>query len=165
MWESWVRSLGWEGSSGEGKGYPLQYSGLESSMDCIIHGVAKSQTRLSNSHFYCSWLGEVFWLPWTALSYRIWTQASGSKVWGLSAPLHSSLPSSACSPFYFSWVCQRESQCIQPVSSEHLFWVWLEANPGWLCPLGNQTLERGRGWKGVGNPGWLGCKEGANNGV
>ena len=32
----------------EGNGYPLQYSGLENSMDCIIHGVAaKSQTRLS----------------------------------------------------------------------------------------------------------------------
>ena len=29
-------------SSGEGKGYPLQYSGLENSMDCIVHGVAKS---------------------------------------------------------------------------------------------------------------------------
>ena len=29
-------------SPGEGKGYPLQYSGLENSMDCIIHGVAKS---------------------------------------------------------------------------------------------------------------------------
>ena len=29
---------------GEGKGYPLQYSGLENSMDCIAHGVTKSQT-------------------------------------------------------------------------------------------------------------------------
>ena len=29
-------------SPGEGKGYPLQYSGLENPMDCIIHGVAKS---------------------------------------------------------------------------------------------------------------------------
>ena len=28
--------------SGEGKGYPLQYSGLENSMDCIVHGVARS---------------------------------------------------------------------------------------------------------------------------
>ena len=37
-------------SPGEGKGYPLQYSGLENSMDCIVHGVAKSQTRLSNFH-------------------------------------------------------------------------------------------------------------------
>ena len=31
-------------SSREGKGYPLQYSGLENSMDCIGHGVAKSWT-------------------------------------------------------------------------------------------------------------------------
>ena len=30
--------------SGEGEGYPLQYSGLENSMDCIAHGVTKSQT-------------------------------------------------------------------------------------------------------------------------
>ena len=29
---------------GEGNGYPLQYSGLENSMDCIVHGVAMSQT-------------------------------------------------------------------------------------------------------------------------
>ena len=33
-------------SPGEGKGYPLQYSYLENSMDCIVHGVAQSQTRL-----------------------------------------------------------------------------------------------------------------------
>ena len=32
-------------SPGEGKGYPLQYSGPENSMDYIVHGVAKSQTR------------------------------------------------------------------------------------------------------------------------
>ena len=29
---------------GEGKGYPLQYSGLENSMDCRAHGVTKSRT-------------------------------------------------------------------------------------------------------------------------
>ena len=39
------------GSPGERKGYPLQYSGLENSMDCIVHGVAKSRTQLSNFHF------------------------------------------------------------------------------------------------------------------
>ena len=38
-------------SPGEGRGYPLQYSGLENSMDCIVHGVAKSWTRLSDFHF------------------------------------------------------------------------------------------------------------------
>ena len=31
----------------------LQYSGLEKSMDCIVHGVVKSRTRLSDFHFQC----------------------------------------------------------------------------------------------------------------
>jgi len=31
-------------STREGKGYPLQCSGLENSVDCIVHGVTKSQT-------------------------------------------------------------------------------------------------------------------------
>ena len=35
----------------EGKGYPLQYSGLENPMDCMVHGVTKSQSWLSNFHF------------------------------------------------------------------------------------------------------------------
>ena len=39
-------------SPGEGKGYPLQYSGLENSVDCIVPGVKKSQTRLSDFHFH-----------------------------------------------------------------------------------------------------------------
>ena len=40
-------------SAGEGNGYPLQYSGLENSMDCIVHGVAESDTidQLSLSLF------------------------------------------------------------------------------------------------------------------
>ena len=31
-------------SPGKGKGYPLQYSGLENSIDCIVHGITKSWT-------------------------------------------------------------------------------------------------------------------------
>ena len=42
MQENWV---------GKGKGYPLQDSGLENSMDCIVYGVAKSWTGLSDFHF------------------------------------------------------------------------------------------------------------------
>ena len=38
-------------SPGEGKGYPLSYSGLENSTDSIVHGVAKSWIRLSDFHF------------------------------------------------------------------------------------------------------------------
>ena len=38
-------------SPGEGNGYPLQYSGLENSIDCLAHEVTKSRTRLSDFHF------------------------------------------------------------------------------------------------------------------
>ena len=43
--ETWIRSRS------KGKGSPLQYSGLENSRDCIVHGVTKSQTWLSDFHF------------------------------------------------------------------------------------------------------------------
>ena len=39
-------------SPGERKGYPLQYSGLKNSMDCIVHGVSNSRTQLSDFHLY-----------------------------------------------------------------------------------------------------------------
>ena len=39
------------GSVGEGKDYPLQYSGLENSMDCTVHRVMKSEIRLSDFYF------------------------------------------------------------------------------------------------------------------
>ena len=46
-------------SPGEGKGYLLQYSGLENSMDCIAHVATKSQTQLSNFHnITCPLIGE-----------------------------------------------------------------------------------------------------------
>ena len=38
-------------SPGEGNGYPLQSSGLENSVDCIVHGVAESRTQPSHFHF------------------------------------------------------------------------------------------------------------------
>ena len=39
-------------SPGEGEGYPLQYSGLENPMGCIVPGVTKSWTRMSDSQFH-----------------------------------------------------------------------------------------------------------------
>ena len=39
-------------SPGEGKGYPLQCSGLENSMDSIVHGVTKSRTQLNDLPFH-----------------------------------------------------------------------------------------------------------------
>ena len=43
----WVKKIPWRG-----KGYPFQYSGLENTMDFIVHGVTKSQIQLSDFHFY-----------------------------------------------------------------------------------------------------------------
>ena len=43
-----ISGLGW--CPGEGNGYPLQYSGLENSMDCIV-GSERVRTRLSDFHF------------------------------------------------------------------------------------------------------------------
>ena len=43
--------LGLGRSPGEGNSYLLHYSDLENSMDCMVSGVEKSQTRLSDFHF------------------------------------------------------------------------------------------------------------------
>ena len=49
MQETWLGSIPRLGRSpGEENSYPLQYSGLENSMDCIVDGVAKSRTQLSD---------------------------------------------------------------------------------------------------------------------
>ena len=50
-------------SPGEGNGNPFQYSCLENSMDCVVHGAAKSWTQLSNLHFHFSGCkGYFIWL-------------------------------------------------------------------------------------------------------
>ena len=46
--------LGLGRSPGEGKCYPLQYSGLEYSMDCMVHGVPKSRIQESRKHINVS---------------------------------------------------------------------------------------------------------------
>ena len=44
MQETPVQFLGWEDPLEKGKAYPLEYSGLDNSLDCIVCGVAKSRT-------------------------------------------------------------------------------------------------------------------------
>ena len=45
--DPWVGKIPWRREYS----YPLQYSGLENSRDCAVHGVTKSQTTLSDFHF------------------------------------------------------------------------------------------------------------------
>ena len=77
-----VLILGLGRSPREGKDYPLQYSGLEKSMDCIVHGVAKSQTWFSGFHFHFG-------------SMEASTLVSGKLLWVVSqntvCPLHTNL--------------------------------------------------------------------------
>ena len=42
MWETWVQSLAWEDPLEKNTGYALQYSGLENSMDCIVHRLQRA---------------------------------------------------------------------------------------------------------------------------
>ena len=74
---------GLERCPGEGKGYPLQNSGLENSMDCIVHGDAKSWTRLSDFHF------TVFsssYISGSALSLSLSFWLCYGIMWDLSSP-------------------------------------------------------------------------------
>ena len=57
--ETWVQFLGWEDPLDKGKA--TRYS-LENSMDCIIHGLAKSRIRLSNFHFFAPTHASIFLL-------------------------------------------------------------------------------------------------------
>ena len=56
-------SIPGSGPSAEGIGYSLQYSGLENSMDCIVHGVTKSQTQLSDFHLPLKYTYTLFQIP------------------------------------------------------------------------------------------------------
>ena len=60
-----------------GEGNQLQYSGLENSMDCIVHGVAQNQTRLSDFHFTLFQFSSVF-LPG---EFHGWRSLEGYSPW------------------------------------------------------------------------------------
>ena len=63
-------------SPGEGNSYPLEYSGLENSMDCMVHGVTKSQTWLIDFHFHFHF---PIFLPKTSRGLR---SLAGYSSWG-----------------------------------------------------------------------------------
>ena len=66
-------------SSGEGKGNPLQYSGLENSKDCIVHGVAKSWTQLSSFHFHSHVTLSSSWQPVLEAVFQVLSMEDASQ--------------------------------------------------------------------------------------
>ena len=89
-------------SPGERNGYPLQYSGLENSMDCIVHGVAKSRTQLSN--FYYIYIRE---FSHSVVSNSLWPR-------GLQ---HARLPCPSQTPGACSNLGPSSRWCYQTISS------------------------------------------------
>ena len=73
-------------SLGEGKGYPVQYSGLENCMDCIVHGLAKNWAKLSDFHFHMS----TAWLDSCSLDLTVDSLAGFLFIGSHSFPSHSS---------------------------------------------------------------------------
>ena len=71
-------------SPGEGNSYPLQYSGLENSMDCVIHVVVKSRTWLSNFHLLKlgrSQSPKTYYLHFERTSLALGLQFGHLKLW------------------------------------------------------------------------------------
>ena len=60
---------------GEGKGYPLQYSGLENSMNCVVHGVTKSWTQLRDFHFTF-----LYYCCFTEMETQVITMSGGIRI-------------------------------------------------------------------------------------
>ena len=124
MQGTWVQSLGWEDSPGEGNGNPLEYSCLENPMDgeawqATVHQVAKSQTRLSDFTFILSFLLRYFLILKTKknssimIVIRILVTFVGRALYGLERAKRD--PSWVNRMFYkFIWV-----QCVCVNSLRH----------------------------------------------
>ena len=117
-------------SPGEGKGYPLQYSGLKNSMDCIFHGISKSWTQLSNFHFQRRLrVGESFWARlWFLFCWEVWF-ATDSYEGILRASTHS-IQRISYSLLVGRWrdITAWEKE---EVEDENLMW-WAQSEPKFL---------------------------------
>ena len=114
-------------SPGEGKGYPLQYSGLENSMDCIVHGVTKSQTQLSDFHF-----GVIIRIGINCGTF----QAQDLECRAYNLPTTASMMSRRRNPFsqshpwcpLWSWISKSTRVCHSPEFC-HVYSLFLASSP------------------------------------
>ena len=74
MWETWVRSLGWEDPLEKGKATHSSILAWKNCMDCIVHGVAKGWTRLGDFHFHFGSAGPIpdVTCQWGWYCWRLW---------------------------------------------------------------------------------------------
>ena len=84
--------------------YPLQYSGLENAMDCIIvHGITNSQTRLSHFHFpyiHRDWSTQVLgWILFKRVYFNnlhVYSNLNPGKEWKTAPLSESEVPLNHC---------------------------------------------------------------------
>ena len=79
-------------SPGKGKGYPLQYSGLENFMDCIVHRVAKKKS--SNTGLMKEW--DIYY---TAIIFMIFTNGWSKFKWEVGK-------NTKCHDFWRCFLCK-----------------------------------------------------------
>ena len=131
---------------GEGNGYPLQYSDLENSMDCIVHGVTKSRTQMSEFHFdfhaYCKktrWLWR-FWKLVFKPQIRDYELYKLNQVLNLSEPLlfWVNICGWLCSCFSHKHICPL--LCF--LCALRICCLLLTALPGLSCHLAFVSVDR-----------------------
>ena len=114
-----IPGLGW--SPAEGKGYPLQYPSLENSTDCIVPGLTKSRTRLSDFHF--TYMFPLYLLCWEFLSQ---IRSFGRSVFCIHWDDHMIFTLPFVNVFYhFDWLCMLKHSCIPWMN--HI-WQWYVIN-------------------------------------
>ena len=124
-----------------GKGYPLQYSGLENSMDYTVHGVAKSQTQLSSFHFHVQWPIVLMWWLWCRAARA--SQITSTERIPPPPPPHSHQSSRPVSPATFNSfsISQLLSRPTAIASAETSLTTWLDSCSRCLwvkfCPTSN----------------------------
>ena len=92
-------------SPGRGKGYPLQYSGLENSTDSVVHGVTKSRTQLSDFHFQGAFNGHP--------SHQLWRTDAAALLLGVwEITLHEPLPQALLETLISSFILSARNSLI-----------------------------------------------------
>ena len=109
-------------SSGEGNGCPLQYSGLENSVDCTVHGVANSWTRLSQldttEPLSLSLL--VLWAPFQCVCDKFsHPSRQTSRVWEFFQPQNTGVCPLFPHLYQFSSVAQLCLTLFDPMTAAH----------------------------------------------
>ena len=121
MQETWVRSLGWEDSPEEEKGYPLQYSGLENSMDCIVHGGYK---KLDTTEQLSLSLSEVAFIPWLIAPSSIFKARNCITLACLHQQLSSPLTLTPPASLLYVFSCSDMSTLCDPLDCPRLLCPW-----------------------------------------